>query len=95
MKLSDHICEGLIEQPKSRSVLIVVPNWPRGTMAFKFGSAIMSALNIASDSATLVQFAPERIFSVETSISKEEFYARFKKSGIPDVHCVEFRELNR
>lgn len=77
----------------TRWILIVVPNWPSGTMAFKFGSAVMSALNVDPDSATLVQFAPERIFRVQTNISNEEFKAKLKSSGIPDAHHVEYCEL--
>lgn len=79
----------------TRWILIVVPKWPSGTMAFKFGSAVMSALNVDPDSAVLVQFAPERIFRVQTDISKEEFQAKLKRSGLPDVHRIQFYESDQ
>lgn len=79
----------------TRWILIVVPKWPSGTMAFKLGSAIMSALNVDPDSAALVQFVPERIFKVQTNISKEEFQAKLKSSGLPDAHRIEFYESNQ
>jgi hypothetical protein len=68
----------LVEARKKRPILIVVEKWPHGTMAFKFGSALMSALGQLRDEATLVQLDPERIFRVETDLSEAEFRSALK-----------------
>lgn len=70
------------EGGKRRAVLIVVTNWPDGTMAFKFGGAIQASLDVSEDEMSLVQMAPERIFRVETSVSEVEFR---EAMGIRDV----------
>lgn len=61
------------EGRQKRPVHIIVEKWPHGTMAFKFGSALMSALNQRQDEATILQLGPERIFRVETDLSETEF----------------------
>lgn len=53
-------------------------------MAFKFGSALMTALGVKRGEATLVQFAPERIFRAETDITPAEFREALSR---PDVSC--------
>lgn len=50
-------------------------------MAFKFGSALQTALRVSKDKITLVQMAPERIFRVETDVSEAEFRERMKSRG--------------
>ena len=75
---------------RKRPVLIIVPEWPGGTMAMKFGYAIMSALRAKKEDRTLVQFAPERIFRAETDVSETEFrekLASYDLGRIP-IHFV-------
>lgn len=56
-----------------RPVLVVVPQWPDGTMAIKFGSLMGSILKVPKDELKLIQFEPERIFRVITDVSESEF----------------------
>jgi hypothetical protein len=78
---------------KKRPVLVVVEKWPDGTMAFKFGSALMSALGQLRDEATLVQFDPERIFRVETDVSEVEFRLALKTKDVSYHGRIHFSEL--
>ena len=52
---------------------IVVTEWPGGTMAIKFGSALRDSLYISSEDLDLVQLSPERIFRVTSSVTEHEF----------------------
>jgi hypothetical protein len=72
----------LRQRRKKRPVLIVVEKWPHGTMAFKFGSALMSALGKRRDEATLVQLGPERILRIETDVSEAEFRSALKTKDV-------------
>lgn len=58
---------------RKRPVLVIVPEWPGGTRAQKFGYAMTSALRVKQKERTLVQFAPERIFRAETDVREAEF----------------------
>lgn len=71
--LSATICEPPASSVKLRPVLIVVPKWPDGTMAMKFGSVLFAALGVERDKFHLIQMGPERIFRTETSVSELEF----------------------
>lgn len=83
----------LVEARKKRPVLIVVETWPHGTMAFKFGSALMSALGQRRDEATLVQFSPERIFKVETDVSEAEFRSALNQKDVSYHGRIHYSEL--
>jgi hypothetical protein len=83
----------LVEARKKRPVLIIVENWPDGTMAFKFGSALMSALGQHRDKATLVQLGPERIFRVETDLSEAEFWLAINMKNVSYHGRIHFSEL--
>jgi hypothetical protein len=83
----------LREGRKKRPVLIVVEKWPDGTMALKFGSAMMSALGQRRDEATLVQFSPHRIFRVETNVSEAEFRSALKTRDVSYHGRIHFSEL--
>jgi len=76
-----------------RAILIVTTDWPGGTMAFKFGSALQTALRVSKDKMTLVQMAPERIFRVETDVSEAEFRGRMKELGVSSVGTILFIEI--
>lgn len=81
-------------QPAKRPVLIIVPHWPDGTMAFKFGGAMKSALGIERLDGKLLQFAPERIFRIETDVSEDQFRKRlasYEVSCHGSVHFVDMR----
>ena len=78
---------------KKRPVLIVVEEWPDGTMAFKFGSALMLALDQRQDESTLMQFSPERIFRVETDVSEAEFRLALKTRDVAYHGHIHFSEL--
>lgn len=83
----------LRQRRKKRPVLIVVEKWPHGTMAFKFGSALMSALNPRHAEANLVQFSPDRIFKVETDVSETEFRSALKTKDVSYHGRIHFSEL--
>ena len=83
----------LRDSRKKRPVRIVVEKWPDGTMAFKFGSALMSALGKRRDEATLVQLGPERIFRVETDVSEAEFRLALNKKDVSYHERIHFSEL--
>ena len=83
----------LRDSRKKRPVRIVVEKWPDGTMAFKFGSALMSALGKRRDEATLVQLGPERIFRVETDVSEAEFRLALKTKDLSYHGYIHFTEF--
>ena len=83
----------LEKRGKKRPVLIVVDEWPDGTMAFKFGSAMMSALNARQDERTLMQLSPERIFRVESDVSEAEFRLALKTMDVSYHGRIHFSEL--
>ncbi|WP_397589729.1 hypothetical protein [Sphingorhabdus sp.] len=78
---------------EKRPVLIVVEEWPDGTMAFKLGSAMTSALGQRREEATLVQFSPERIFRVETDVSEAEFRLALNTKEVSHHGDIHFSEL--
>ncbi len=78
---------------KKRPILIIVEKWPDGTMAFKFGSALMSALGQRKDEATLVQLGPERIFKIETDRSEAEFRLAMESRDVSYHGRIHFSEL--
>lgn len=82
-----------VDRKKTRPVLIVVEKWPHGTMAFKFGSALMSALGQRRDEATLMQLGPERIFRTETDVSEAEFRSALKTMDVSYHGRIRFSEL--
>ncbi len=83
----------LAEAQKKRPVLIVVEKWPDGTMAFKFGGALMSALGQRRDESTFVQLGPERIFKVETDVSEAEFRSALETKDVSYHGRIHFSEL--
>lgn len=78
---------------KRRAVLIVVTDWPSGTMAFKFGSVMQTALKVSKDKKKLVQMVPERIFRVETEVSETEFRNTMKSRGVASGGNILFIEI--
>lgn len=82
-----------IAKQHRRAVLIVVPSWPSGTIAMKFGSALQNALNVSKDKMTLLQIAPERIFRVETDVSETRFRETMKSRGFGPSYTVLFIEI--
>jgi hypothetical protein len=67
-----------VSEVRDRAVLIVIKNWPDGTMAFKLGSAIKSALDVSKDQMSVVQISPERIFRVLTCVDERDFRSTLK-----------------
>ena len=91
--MSEKLCCKLVQARKKRPVLIVVEKWPHGTMAFKFGSALMSALGQHRDEATLVQLGPKRIFRFETDVSEAEFRLALNQKDVSYHGRIHFSEL--
>lgn len=81
-------------QSAKRPVLIIVPHWPDGTMAFKFGGAMKSALGIARLDGKLLQFAPERIFRIETDVREDQFRNRLASYEVSCHESVHFVDLS-
>ncbi|MGE4534427.1 hypothetical protein [Halomonas sp.] len=81
-------------QGERKAVLIVVTDWPDGTMAFKFGGAMKAALGIdGQDDMVLIQMSPERIFRVETMVSETEFREAMKSRDVASGGKVLFIEI--
>ncbi len=78
---------------RKRAVLIVVTEWPSGTMAIKFGSAMRHALHVSSNDWKLIQMEPERIFRAETNVTEKKFRAAIKRSGVNCPGRVIFVEM--
>jgi hypothetical protein len=76
-----------------RPVLIVVTDWPGGTMAFKFGGAMQAALDATQEEMTLVQMAPERIFRVETKVSEADFREAMASRDVTSGGSILFIEI--
>ena len=64
-----------------RAVLVIVTEWPSGTMAMSFGSAMKRALRLTQDEMRVVQMSPERIFRASTDVTEGEFRESMSKSG--------------
>lgn len=77
-----------------RTVLIVVTDWPDGTMAFKFGSAIQASLGVTKEHMNLVQMSPERIFRVETEVSEAEFRKSMSLRNVASGGSILFVEIS-
>lgn len=85
----------MLNDRRSRPALVVVTEWPSGTMAIKLGDAIRRSLDVGREAMRLVQLQPERIFRVETAISEAAFRSSL---GRHDVSCpgpIIFVELER
>ena len=90
---------GFIDQLTSnssepRDVKIVITKWPGGTMAMKFGLALQKALNVSEKDMLLVQFDPERVFNVKTSVSETEFRQKlnsYLKISFSDVQFIDIK----
>lgn len=91
--MSEVLRPKLVQAREKRPVLIVVEKWPHGTMAFKFGSALMSALGQRRDEANLVQLGPERIFRLETDVSEAEFRSALNQKDVSYHWRIHFSEL--
>lgn len=81
------------QRARRRAVLVIVTDWPGGTMAFKFGSAMRGALQVQSDDIKLVQMGPERIFRAETDTDERSFFEALSASGVSYSGRVLFVEL--
>ena len=81
------------ERRQKRPVHIIVEKWPHGTMAFKFGGALMSALGQRRDEANLVQLGPERIFRLETDVSEGEFRSALNQKDVSYHGRIHYSEL--
>lgn len=91
--MSEELCSKFRQRREKRPVLIVVEKWPHGTMAFKFGSALMSALGQHQAEATMIQRGPERIFRIETDVSEGEFRLAMNKKDVSCHGHIRFSEL--
>lgn len=78
---------------RPRSVLVIITEWPSGTMAFKLGSAMKSALRVADEEMKVVQMKPERIFRAVTNVSEAEFRAVVAERDISCPGRLVFIEL--
>lgn len=71
-KVKNRISKAMENRPRTTKYIIVT-EWPEGTMAIKFGSALKDSLYISSEDLNLVQLSPERIFRVTSSVTEQEF----------------------
>lgn len=78
---------------RKRAVLLIVPRWPGGTMAQKFGHALRAALQVSKDDFKVVQMVPERILRVETDVSEQEFRKAMRKRDVSCPGPVHFVEM--
>jgi hypothetical protein len=77
----------------TRAVLVIVTEWPGGTMAIKFGSALQAALRAKKDDMKILQLSPERIFRVLTNTTEQRFRKSLDKSNISNKGRIIFIEL--
>lgn len=75
-----------------RPVILIIRNWPDGTMAFKLGSALLTALNVEKDDVSVLQVSPERIFKVNTSVSEDAFRSYLRERSLSN-HDIRFFEV--
>lgn len=80
---------------RSRTVLVVITEWPSGTMAMKLGDAIRKSLDVGQEAVQLVQTQPERIFRVETAVSETEFRSSLGMRNVSYSGRIAFLELER
>ena len=78
---------------KIRQVKIIVKKWPDGTMAMKFGSVLQTALGVSKENMELVEFKPQRIFNVMTSVSEDEFRKKMKSHSEITYSNIKFIEI--
>jgi hypothetical protein len=88
--------EKLSEKPTTKKTfLIVVPHWPGGTMAMKFGSALKTALEVqAENEFSLIQSAPERIFRVTSGVGERKLRSRLRRADMAGIELHYF-EIGR
>jgi hypothetical protein len=82
-----------ISAKSNRAVLVVVTEWPGGTMALKFGSALQSALRAKNEDMKLLQLSPERIFRVLTKTTERRFRRALAKNDVTTGGRILFIEL--
>ncbi len=70
--LKSRISNAMKNRPRTTKYIIVT-NWPGGTMAFKFGNALIDSLYVSKNETILVQFSPERIFRTTSQVTEQEF----------------------
>lgn len=80
-------------QKRVRAVLVVVKEWPSGTMAFDFGSALKTALRAKKEDIKLIQLSPERIFRVLTKTTERQFRQALAKKDLSVGGRILFIEL--
>jgi hypothetical protein len=81
------------EGKRPRPVLVIVTEWPSGTMAVKFGHAMTKALQVSLEKMQVIQMGPERIFRAKTEVSETEFRDAMAKSDVSCPGRVLFVEL--
>ncbi len=62
-------------------------------MAFKFGSALRSALYVERDEMQLVQLGPERVFRTESCVHEVEFWKTLELYDVSYPGKLVFVEL--
>ena len=82
-QVKNRISKAIENRPRTTKYIIVT-EWPNGTMAMKFGSALRGSLYVSKEEMQLVQLAPERIFRTVSSVSEQEFFETLSKH---DVSC--------
>lgn len=82
-QVKNRISKAIENRPRTTKYIIVT-EWPGGTMAMKFGSALRDSLYVSKEEMQLVQLAPERIFRTVSSVSEQEFCETLSKH---DVSC--------
>lgn len=78
----------------SRPVVVIVTDWPSGSMAFKFGDALRSSLRVEKEDMVLLQMSPERIFRVETHVSESEFREDLRSRDVASGGAVLFIDIH-
>jgi len=83
----------VVKRRPTRIIHVLVPEWPDGTMAFQFGSALYSSLYTEKENVRMVQFEPERIFRVETAVTESEFretLSKYQRLGVSGAEPILF-----
>ena len=82
-----------VKRRPTRIIHVLIPEWPGGTMAFKFGSALYASLYTEKANVRVIQFEPERIFRVETAVTEAEFretLSKYRRLGVSHAGTIRF-----
>ncbi len=92
--VKNRISKAIENRPRTTKYIIVT-EWPGGTMAMKFGSALRDSLYVSKEEMQLVKFAPERIFKTTSQVTEQEFRETLSKHNVSCPGRIIFVDVTR